>query len=176
MRRIRKTGTVFGVGRMPAAGAIERGARVETEHEGTYERIESVISRTGRMPEKGEVFRWIATDHLSKFGDEYYKYLHQVERALKSGKRIVIGGSGRRGMFCIGFAASNHALERGMKVEAEHERTYMFMERYFEEHGRLPDKKVMFKMISTDHITEFPDYYTPLGIAMQALKAGRKIR
>ena len=55
------------------------------------------------------------------------------------------------------------AIRQGVKVESEHMRTYNLLNRYVQQHGRMPPPRVMFTNIATDHVkNETINYYPRL--------------
>lgn len=55
------------------------GFKIEHEHLPTYEFIEKTLKETGKLPPKEEVFKHIASDHLTEIKD-YYTRLVKMEK------------------------------------------------------------------------------------------------
>jgi hypothetical protein len=53
-------------------------------------------------------------------------------------------------------------LQQGTQVEMEHEDMFKYLEKYLEQHGRLPKFETIAKQIAKDHISEVQDYYDKL--------------
>lgn len=56
-------------------------------------------------------------------------------------------------------------LEKGVKIETEHKKTYNLIKRYFDA-GKMITEKEFYRNIAIDHLRERNDYYNIL------LKAG----
>jgi hypothetical protein len=53
-------------------------------------------------------------------------------------------------------------LKKGIKVEAEHKRTYQLVKAYVEKYGELPPEREFYLNIAKDHLIEYSDYYDRL--------------
>ncbi len=53
-------------------------------------------------------------------------------------------------------------LQKGVKVEKEHDSTYTRIKNFYKKHNDFPNKELVFKWIANDHLDEFKDYYTRL--------------
>ena len=57
---------------------IRDGAKVEAEHQGTYNFIKKTLKKTGKLPSKKLVFKSIAKEHI-KEDRQYYKKLKRLK-------------------------------------------------------------------------------------------------
>jgi len=68
------------------------------------------------------------------------------------------------------------SLEHGATIEREHEKTYNWLKNELKKNGTLPPKGEFFARIASDHLQEFPDYYTLLWVMEYILKDLEEIK
>lgn len=61
----------------------------------------------------------------------------------------------------------NKSLRAGIKIESEHNKTYIMMSQYVKKYGKMPPKKAVFGSIAKDHIKELGNGYYPNLILME---------
>jgi hypothetical protein len=62
---------------------LSEGAKVETEHKPTYDKISQYLADNGKLPEPEMVYEWIAADHIAEIPD-YYPRLKKMEEEAKA--------------------------------------------------------------------------------------------